>query len=213
MKPPAVFLGFIVTWKCEAFLSRQKAQNMRKLDASEGSNGDGQLEHNTNPFSLPAVGSSSFWDRSPKDTSLKKMNKNLSLSDISNGIKISDETIASRKFQLQYTCKICDTRNSIKVTRIAYRKGIVIARCKGCDNKHLIADNLNWLSGFDYDNGETNIEQYMQNRNEESDDGKEDLVVRVEKEVFDLEKVLHNNQNEESTATSLETDDRLDQWG
>jgi hypothetical protein len=167
---------------------------------------------NQNPFALPAFGSSSFWDQQREDTnsssSVNTKNSN-NLSQISNGIKICDEA-ASRKFQLQYTCKICDTRNAINVTRIAYRKGIVIATCKGCENRHLIADNLNWMSGFDYDSGERNIEQFMENRNEENDGEGEDLVVRVDKDVFDLEKMLYKKPDED-VLTSRETDDQF--WG
>eukprot|EP00956_Cyclotella_meneghiniana_P034820 scaffold108453_cov38-Cyclotella_meneghiniana.AAC.1 len=139
------------------------------------------------------------------------------LSEISNGIKISADQIASRKFQLQYTCKICNTRNSIKVTRIAYRKGTVIAKCKGCNNKHLIADNLNWLNGFDYDSGERNIEQFMENRSEESECANEDLVMRVDKEVFDLESVLYKDQDVggggNNVLTLSEESDGLEHWG
>jgi len=81
---------------------------------------------------------------------------------------------------------------------MAYRKGVVIAMCKGCGSKHLIADNLGWsnyIGGFDFDNGERDIEAYMANREEENggEDGgvEKDLVMRVTKEVFDLENVLY----------------------
>lgn len=36
--------------------------------------------------------------------------------------------VVDRKFELQYTCKVCDTRNSHKVSRIgAYGSGVVVA--------------------------------------------------------------------------------------
>lgn len=194
---------------CEAFLSYTRLGLLPKTNLAESKNSDGddQTDQDVNPFALPAIGSSSFWDRQSDDADLNSDMKS-NLSEISNGIKISDE-VASRKFQLQYTCKLCNTRNSIKVTRIAYRKGIVIAKCKGCENKHLIADNLNWLSGFDYDNGERNIEQFMKNRYHESESGKQDLVVRVDKEVFDLEKVLYKGSEEDSALTFTEDE----HWG
>ena len=93
--------------------------------------------------------------------------------------------LVGRKFELQYTCNICDTRNCHKVSRVAYRQGVVITRCKGCDNQHLIADNLGWTDykgGFE---GEVNdIEQFFE------ENGREDNVNRVSPEVFDLEMAL-----------------------
>lgn len=102
--------------------------------------------------------------------------------------------VANHKFQLQYTCNICETRNSYSISRIAYRQGVVIARCKGCDSQHLIADHLGWT---DYDGGfrgnQTNtIEDYFA--------GDQQVKVnRVSPEVFELEKILQG-YNVESGA-------------
>lgn len=89
--------------------------------------------------------------------------------------------VANRKFELQYTCNVCNTRNCNKVSRVAYRKGVVIATCKGCGSQHLIADNLGFTNLW---NKEGTIEEYFANK------GMEDNVNRVSKDVFDLEKVL-----------------------
>jgi 3D (Asp-Asp-Asp) domain-containing protein len=61
----------------------------------------------------------------------------------------------------------------------AYREGVVIAKCKGCDSNHMLADNLGWGA---FHEGETNIEEYLKGKGME--------VSRVSPEVFDLEKVL-----------------------
>jgi hypothetical protein len=71
---------------------------------------------------------------------------------------------------------------------VADRSGVVIARCKGCESQHVIADNLGWTDykgGFQ--KGETNIEEYFANR------GLAENVNRVSQEVFHLEKTLFHD--------------------
>ena len=82
--------------------------------------------------------------------------------------------LVSPKFRIQYTCKACSCRNSHAVSRIAYRNGVVIAMCKGCKRRHWIADHLGWANhagGFDFDEGERDIEAYMENREREAGGG------------------------------------------
>mmetsp|Transcript_4106 Transcript_4106/g.4911 ORF Transcript_4106/g.4911 Transcript_4106/m.4911 type:complete len:220 (+) Transcript_4106:42-701(+) len=131
------------------------------------------------PFPLlPAIGSSSYDASSSAGTDFNVMNND------SGETNVEKPSVVGEKFELQYTCKVCDTRNSHRVSRIAYRTGVVIAVCKGCHSKHLIADNLGWhnyIGGFE---GDANIEEYFANR------GLEEEVNRVSKDVFELEKVL-----------------------
>lgn len=44
-----------------------------------------------------------------------------------------------------FTCKVCETRSVKTVCRESYEKGVVVARCGGCSNLHLIADHLGWF--------------------------------------------------------------------
>ncbi|CAN6487353.1 unnamed protein product [Victoria cruziana] len=44
-----------------------------------------------------------------------------------------------------YTCKVCETRSLKTACKESYEKGIVVVRCSGCNNLHLIADRLGWF--------------------------------------------------------------------
>ncbi|KAM7350554.1 uncharacterized protein ACRADG_009113 [Cochliomyia hominivorax] len=52
----------------------------------------------------------------------------------------------SRKVDIVYRCKLCNTRNVKKVSEAAYTSGVVILQCDGCAVNHLIIDNLGWFA-------------------------------------------------------------------
>lgn len=96
------------------------------------------------------------------------------------------------KFQIMFTCKICNHRNSKFITKLAYYKGVVIIICDGCGNKHLIADNLNWFTDMD---GKKNIEDIMAEKGE--------VVQKIMSE--DLEFILKAHKEEQKEIPALES--------
>ncbi|XP_066581999.1 DNL-type zinc finger protein-like [Prorops nasuta] len=71
---------------------------------------------------------------------------------------------AKRRLQISFTCKKCNTRNHKTFSKQAYEEGIVIIRCDGCKNNHLIADNLGWFT--DYPREKVNIEYLLKLKGE-----------------------------------------------
>ena len=50
-----------------------------------------------------------------------------------------------KKLAIVFTCTVCDTRSAKKFTEHAYNHGVVMVRCPGCQNYHLVADRLGFF--------------------------------------------------------------------
>ena len=62
-------------------------------------------------------------------------------------------------YLLAFTCTVCEAKQTRTFTRRAYHQGVVLIRCEGCDNVHLIADNLGW-----FEDEPVNVEQLAERK-------------------------------------------------
>lgn len=82
-----------------------------------------------------------------------------------------------KKLAVVYTCKVCGTRSAKKFTEQAYNKGVVLVRCPGCENLHLIADRLGYFE--DSEGGGWDIEKFIKEQGDNIKAVNEDNVLEL----------------------------------
>ncbi|MCO5604431.1 hypothetical protein L7F22_058597 [Adiantum nelumboides] len=63
----------------------------------------------------------------------------------SGGVNLGAKISKRHNLAMIFTCTVCQTRSAKTMSRETYEKGVVIVRCGGCKNLHLIADRLGWF--------------------------------------------------------------------
>lgn len=66
------------------------------------------------------------------------------------------------KMMIAFTCTVCETRSTRQFSKSSYEESVVLIRCPGCNNLHLIADRLGW-----FDDESVDIETIMREKGEE----------------------------------------------
>lgn len=98
-----------------------------------------------------------------------------------------------RKLAIVFTCNVCETRSVKQFTENAYNNGVVIVQCPGCQNRHLIADNLGF---FEDEEGGWNIEKALSKMGENVKMVNNDNVMELSVEdLYGVEKIEEATTN------------------
>lgn len=112
-----------------------------------------------------------------------------------------------QKMKVMFTCKKCNYRNGKIISKLAYMKGLVIIRCDGCKNNHLIADNLGW---FEELKNQNNIEKILAAKGETVHKVRNDVegyIELVAKAEYDL---IQHNKNRTAPVVEEKDETRVE---
>ena len=101
-------------------------------------------------------------------------------------IDIPGAQTGGKKLAIVFTCTVCDTRSAKQFTEQAYRNGVVIVTCPGCNNQHLIADNLGYFQDNKDEGGGWNIEKALQKMGVDGENNNNNVKVVNNDNVLEL---------------------------
>jgi protein import protein ZIM17 len=114
----------------------------------------------------------------------------------SNDLGIPGAQKGGKKLAIVYTCTVCNTRSAKQFTEQAYRHGVVIVQCPGCNNRHLIADNLGF---FEDELDGWNIEKTMSKLGDNVNVVNDDNVLELSIDDVYGDKALENAMTSDSS--------------
>jgi protein import protein ZIM17 len=114
-----------------------------------------------------------------------------------------------RKLAIVFTCTVCDTRSAKQFTEQAYTNGVVLVRCPGCENLHLIADRLGYFQEENWD-----LESLVQQKGEKvrtvTDNDVWELTLEDLVGTEKMNRVLESVQEDDKDAEVQGTKDKDD---
>mmetsp|Transcript_4541 Transcript_4541/g.5790 ORF Transcript_4541/g.5790 Transcript_4541/m.5790 type:complete len:266 (-) Transcript_4541:192-989(-) len=148
------------------------APRHRRLSSSSPSSPPNNVNNNQDDTETTTPNLTPLSEISREDLSLATLAANDETSSSSSPPPITNESFSDipgvvsggKKLAIVYTCKVCNTRSAKKFSERAYRHGIVLVRCPGCENLHLVADRLGVFE--DEDDGGWDLERYMKRMGE-----------------------------------------------
>ena len=115
-------------------------------------------------------------------------------------IHIPGAQSGGKKLAIVFTCTVCDTRSIKQFTEHSYEKGVVLVRCPGCQNLHLIADRLGMFEDKGADGAGWDIESALVKLGESVNVVNNDNVLELS-----LEDLVGKDAMEKLTATTTES--------
>ena len=124
---------------CHRTKNNKNPQRSRRYLSSGSNNSDHDKKEEPNETILSPQDLQLALDAATEDTSLN-------IKDIP-----GTSSGGGNRLAIVYTCKVCETRSAKKFSEQAYRNGVVLVKCPGCQNLHLIADRLGIFEDGDWD--------------------------------------------------------------
>jgi hypothetical protein len=116
----------------------------------------GAASHFRNVLYTPQTNTFHVWSPTFRDIPASDLPKNQAASN-----EQDEQVDPKHQMLIGFTCKVCSERSHHVMSKLAYTKGVVLIECPGCENRHLIADNLGWFR-----DGKTTVEDLVKEKGE-----------------------------------------------